>query len=784
MQALRIATAALCALWLTLAAALAFDLALVGVAERAATSLRAQLDAATEVMRNPALNEQQLAQQRDALEKIRASAVEQSAKVAAPISEVKQQIASLGPAPEEGKTEAEGVAKTRADLQASLDRLQSVKSQLDVIAVEAEQQSARVSALQRDQFFQRIFDRNRSILNPSLWYDAGIGTAVLAARLRSLITVWWAEVSPTAEPQGLLLVPVFIVVFAIGYVLLGRGLARWTRNYAAGTRPPDDLSRLWRILRGLIKIVALIFVVVVPIQLALEASGYRTDRFDLVFRAVVTTISGTLVYTTFIRRLASPGLPAWRVIDVDDAAAMRFTWLAGLAAFVAMSNAQLTKLAEGLNLTLNYTIGQSALAALAMLVLLSLILVALRNQTGLAQGAGRAVYLAWFPKVAPVLWLIIIVGFLALLFGYLSLANYIALNLFRTSILLAVLFLIHHLVDAAVETSADSQSGFGRFLRRITRLGERAIERLGLLVRTIVDVVLVLAGLPMLFVLWTVTWVDFGSLINIAAMGLTIGEITLSPGAIALILTYLIAGIAATNLFIRWVDKRILAETRLDKGVQDSIRKGASYAGYIIAAGFALTAAGLDFSNLAIIAGALGVGIGFGLQSIVNNFISGLILLAERPIRVGDWVSLPVGEGLVRRINVRATEIETFDACTIIVPNSNLIIEPVKNWTHNDMMGRFLVQVTVDYASDAEEVRKLLVETAREHEKVLSAPEPVAVLARFGQFGLEFELRGFVADVFTAVFVASDIRFAILRAFHEKGITIPNAVAVMQALQK
>ena len=228
----------------------------------------------------------------------------------------------------------------------------------------------------------------------------------------------------------------------------------------------------------------------------------------------------------------------------------------------------------------------------------------------------------------------------------------------------------------------------------------------------------------------------------------------------------------------------ILAETRIDKGVQDSIRKGASYAGYILAIGFALTAAGVDFSNLALIAGALGVGIGFGLQAIVNNFISGLILLAERPIRVGDWVELDAGQGIVKRINVRATEIETFDSCSIIVPNLTLITGVVKNWTHGDTIGQFMVAVTVDLGSDAEQVRKILLDAAREHPKVMTYPEPGVTLARIGPAGLDFELRANVADVIISGQVASDIRFTLLTLFREKGITIPPPVGLMQAAQK
>ena len=114
----------------------------------------------------------------------------------------------------------------------------------------------------------------------------------------------------------------------------------------------------------------------------------------------------------------------------------------------------------------------------------------------------------------------------------------------------------------------------------------------------------------------------------------------------------------------------------------------------------ALTSAGVGFSNIAFIAGALGVGIGFGLQSIVNNFVSGLILLAERPVKVGDWIVVGAGEGFVKQINVRSTEIETFDNCTIIVPNSSLVAEPVKNWTHHDTVGKMTVPVSV--ARDSE----------------------------------------------------------------------------------
>jgi potassium efflux system protein len=781
MRAMRIAFAALCAAFLAVQAALAFDQAVLGQSDRALQEFRTELDRLTGQMRRPALSEKELIEARSALEKLRTSSAERSLKLAAPLAEINQQIASLGQAPAGGASEDAVVAKTRTDLAATRDRIQSLKSQFDVIAVEAEQNVGRVSALQRDLFFQRVFDRNRSILNPSLWYDTGIGFGVLAAGLGLLFRNWWTEVGPTGDPIGLLLVPLFVAIFAGGYMLVNRWAKRWMERYASRSRSVDEMARLWRIVRGLITTAVALVILFLPIKLSLDVSGYFTPRLTLVWDAVVTTLCGTFFFYVLVRRVASPGEPQWRVVDLDDQAASRFTLLAGITAFVATFNTQLGRIAEGLYLPVNYTVGQSALSALVLLCLMSLILYVVKNQNGLADKAGRRLYFRWVSSLTPVLWALILMGFGALLVGYVALADYIAHQMVRTSMVLGFLFILYHLFDAAVTASFDPQSGFGVFLRRITGLGERGIERMGLVFRTGVDLILLMAGIPLLVLLWTITWVDFGGFYNTLTLGVKIGEITISPGIVLMMLAILAAGIIATKLFNRWLARRILSDTHLNRGVQDSILKGASYAGYIIAAALALTATGVDFSNLALVAGALGLGIGLGLQSIVNNFVSGLIILAERPIRVGDWVSLPTGEGIVRRINVRSTEIETFDSCSIILPNAYLVSEPVRNWTHNDNMGRFTVAVTVDYNSDAEEVKKLLIETARSHERVISAPEPLALLVRFGPNGLDFELRAFVADIFEAAGVASDIRFELLSLFREKGITISTPVGLMQA---
>ena len=187
----------------------------------------------------------------------------------------------------------------------------------------------------------------------------------------------------------------------------------------------------------------------------------------------------------------------------------------------------------------------------------------------------------------------------------------------------------------------------------------------------------------------------------------------------------------------------------------------------------AISYVGFDFSSLAIVAGALSVGVGFGMQSIVNNFVSGLILLAERPIKVGDWIVVGEDQGLVHSISVRATVIETFDRSNVIIPNSQLILQTVRNWTLHNNTGRISISVGVPYESDAERVRDILLEAARAHPQVLSTPEPFVLFKDFGDNALQFVLLAYIANVTGHNVVQTDLRFAILKAFRANGIEFP-----------
>ncbi len=751
--------------------------ALLAESESRTESVRAQMKAVQAVVGTDGVDDAQLQQQRSAIDALKLDSAAEIKKLGGPLNEVQEQLKRLGPAPEAGTSEAPAMAAQRRLLDTRVARLVASQTQLELIQVEADQTVTRILSLQRDRFFDRIFRSDKSILNPGLWVETWSGARQFASRISDLLARWWITVRDDANVGGLLLLPAAGLLLVSVWQFIKRRVR--SRFKAADTDDePQQMSalpRLMRVAAGLLAVLTFVVLGNALLMAALDLANLMTLRVQPLFNAVASVFSVVVFNTGLAYLLCSPRRPEARLIAVDDRAASSLPVLIGLTSLVYEVSGELRDVSNLLNLPVNLTAGQIALSSAAMIALLAIILIVLRRQANREVASGQAYYLTWFMQSLPLIWVLLGASAFALVIGYLSLSYFIVGNIFDTALFAVVFAIIHYLADAMSGSLLDPASRLGTFFRGVVGLSERGISRLSLLFRTGVDIMLVLIAIPVLVAIWALTWVDVTSIYAGFFNGFSIGNISLSPWGILVALAVLALGVLLTRFVTGWLQRRVLAETTMDHGVQASITTASSYAGYIIAAALALSAAGLDFSNIAIVAGALGVGIGFGLQSIVNNFVSGLILLAERPVRVGDWVVTTAGEGIVRKINVRSTEIETFDSCTVIVPNSNLVTDSVKNWTHRDTVGRFTVTVTVEGGSNADAVSEALREILRAHPKVLRYPEPQILLARIAAQGLEFELKGHVSDVFEAAKVASDIRLATTREFAARRIGIAFA---------
>ncbi len=260
---------------------------------------------------------------------------------------------------------------------------------------------------------------------------------------------------------------------------------------------------------------------------------------------------------------------------------------------------------------------------------------------------------------------------------------------------------------------------------------------------------------------------------DLTSVGVTVGQVQVTVAMVLLALLVIYLAIELSWVLRATLETQIFPYRQVDRGVSDSIKKLLHYLLVFLGFLMAMSLAGIELKNFAVLAGAFGIGIGFGLQNIVNNFVSGLILLFERPVKVGDMVVVDNEWGNVRKIGLRSTVIETFDQSELIVPNSRLISETVTNWTFSTSRSRVVLTVGTAYGSDLALVLKILLEAAQSHELVLDDPAPSPIFVGFGESSLDFELRCWIADVGKRFGVRSDLGQFIDRRFREEGVEIP-----------
>ena len=378
-----------------------------------------------------------------------------------------------------------------------------------------------------------------------------------------------------------------------------------------------------------------------------------------------------------------------------------------------------------------------------------------------------------FPALRVVMMLVAVAIPAAALFGYFRLAAYLTSKLVWTAALFGGLYLLHGLLREMIELALTRDEKLAAKMRRTLTLSERGVQQLQFWLLFGVKLVLILAAIVFALPIWGVSWQAISGWMRSTELGGYVERLTFSITDFLTAVLVFVVILIVTRWIQRSLEERIFPQTSLDVGVRHSLKAAVGYVGLLIAGITAVSALGLDLTSLTIVAGALSVGIGFGLQSIASNFVSGMILLLERPIKVGDWIVVGEHQGFVRRIAVRATEIETFQRANVIIPNSEILSTAVKNLTHRDRGGRIDIPVGVAYGSDVAKVKETLLKVARAHPNAVRKPPPAALLMNFGDSSLDFELRVHVEPIERYWTIWSDLHYAIEDAFRDADITIP-----------
>ena len=367
-------------------------------------------------------------------------------------------------------------------------------------------------------------------------------------------------------------------------------------------------------------------------------------------------------------------------------------------------------------------------------------------------------------------------GLVASLIGYINLGDLVIRGITHTLILLGLVLVLGQFFSALFEGLDEARYQWQKMLRRAVGLkDEEYIPGLDWL-RLLVKLGLWSGTIMLVLDVWGAER-TMGIIVRFFRDGFVLAGMEIVPGHLLwaiLVLTVLLT-------LSRWMKARLqskwLAKIRMEHSAQEALVTTFGYVAIAVSIIIALSVAGITFTNLAIIAGALSVGIGFGLQNVVNNFVSGLIMLVERPVRSGDWIVVGATEGYVKHISIRTTTIQTFDRAEVIVPNSDLISGQVTNWTLRSQWGRIKVPVGVAYGSDTARVKDILLEIVNNHDEIIKGnpnlPDPGVLFIGFGDSSLNFEVRAIVRNIEQRWNVISDINFAIDAAFREHGIEIP-----------
>jgi potassium efflux system protein len=688
----------------------------------------------------------------------------------------KQRLTQLGPKPDKGQPEESAdVARDRAEREAAVAELDETQRLGRALLVQAEQLNTQIGDLRRAGFTRALFEQSDGVFSPNLWMNV---VQAVPRELRALGIVLGdaLEQLRRSTSLGVLLLLGLSIGAAIALYVGRRSIApRLVRRDPAVT-DPSRRSRLLAALGVLILGAAPAIAGSWIVWVAFDSADIVPPRLEQIVRALLSGLAFIAFVRALIDAILAPDHTSWRLIPVRDASAVRIMSFSVTLATVMVAGKVIEAFNTAIAAALPVTVMTRAIFALAEAFVFAELLrrfAARETQDEACLGPYIAQDVDIGGPLRSLGWFLVALVVGSAIGGYVALASFVIDQAVWISIVVALLVLCIALADEFIGGSLRGQTRLATALQANTGLRRRSLEQIGVLGSGVARLALIIVGILLVLAPWGIESTDVTGSLRAVFFGFNVGDVTISLSSILLAALLFAAGFAVTRLIQRWLNNTFLPATDLDAGLRNSISTAAGYVGIITAGVIAFTYLGLSLERVTIVAGALSVGIGFGLQSIVNNFISGLILLWERPIRVGDLVVVGDGEGYVRRINVRSTEIQAFDRSTLIVPNSNLISGIVRNRVRNDRVGRVLVSVPVPRASDPDQVAEIMRKAALAHREVMSEPAPRVLFKKVTENTIDFDLISFVDDIDAAGRVSSDIYFEIFRGLRKAGIGVP-----------
>ncbi|MBV8681500.1 MAG: mechanosensitive ion channel family protein [Caulobacteraceae bacterium] len=698
------------------------------------------------------------------------------------LQDVQARLNQLGPAPPPGHKEDPHTEQLRRQLTRVQQIFEADQREAKLLTVEGQQISDVLTERLRENFQERLTSQSRSVLDPSLWRNLAISASGDLSRLAGFVSDQSDAIADEAKSAHNVTVWAVAAILAVvllipaRIVLIGLGVRRARRD-ASHSRLTRALLALWRILVGVLTPLLAIMV----IRAALLNTDALTEAADTALALLVRAAGFGFFIESLGRSLVSAGRSEWRLAPIPDKLARRLAifpaligFTAGLATFVAGFNADLNS-SQSAQVVSGYA------AVILEIAAVGGALVALGRARVERVAAGEIPVGTRAPWVIAALaaWLSLAVSIGAVLIGYLAFAEFLLRETIWIAAVFGLLLLLLRIADDLIPALLASTSPFGGAVASGLGLSPGAVDQTAVLASGVARLVLILIGWMAIVAPFGASAGDIFGRMTSTNFILRFGKVEVSPVAVLGAIALFFIGLAATRAVRGWLESRYLPKTQLDVGVRTSLSAGVTYLGGFIAILVAFAYLGLSVSQIALFASALSVGIGFGLQSIIGNFVSGLILLAERPVRVGDWIAIGDMEGDVQKISIRATEIEMTDRSRLIVPNTDLVSKTVRNVTHSGALGRLKLVIKVVDTADPAQVRDLILARVKAQKGMLKDPAPAVYMTDLRDGFMEFTAFAYMATPRNVFGAKSDILFQLVPELRGAGIPLYSNTPVV-----
>lgn len=723
----------------------------------------------------------------DQTQQLISKADELSAIVTPLRSQMQSQLNVLGPEPESGSAlnETNEVTRKRNSLNQKKASLDSQLEQIQALHASAANLSTQIVNLRRNALKNQLALDSGSLFGARFWSPIVNPQPEDVSRLSSFSEQVASAFNGAWSADWRWGSAIFLLVALALVTLGGKYLEKYLAWLGIHKLPEGRLRRSFLA-------TATVMSTVLTIGIAANLVDYTFTRHDIASDRVASFMDTLVRLTVFCSMIAGLGRaflsnqrPSWRLPAISNPVAKAMTPFPVIAALIILIFGIIEQVTITMGTTVAVTIVVNGLATLFLALTTGMValrsnqirrqMVATGEQPEARSTLSGIIHLAVLLTTFAVL--------VSLVIGYISLARFLIYELVWIAIVFSCLYLFSTLVSDTCESLFSPNNLSGQRIKSSLNLDDRHLSQATALFSA--------AGKVFLILMAAVALLNgtFGTTTPLELMqkaldiwgGKGLENLRIVPARLVDALIFLAIALYAMRSSRRWLENDFLPKTTLDRGIRASMVTMFSNVGYIIIILLTLATLGIQWNKLAWIVSALSVGIGFGLQEIVKNFISGVILLTERPVKVGDLVNISGVEGDIRRINVRATEIQLSDLSTVIVPNSQFISQNVRNITMGNALGVATLALSFPLDTDPDEARTILLDSYTEHEGILTSPAPSVTFSQLSANGMVLSVTGYVNSPRLVASVKSDLLFEIIKRL--RAASIPLAVPQRMVLE-